>query len=456
MSLNPVIFREYDIRGIVYKDFDLDFAFNLGKALATKVINRFNKTPHLAVGYDARISSPELSEAVSNGIASVGGHVYSIGLVTTPMNYFTTFFYEKINGAIMITGSHNPPEYNGFKMSIGSNTIHGDEIQDLKKIISESNYAADSSGEIQTFNIFEDYLNRYKTEFTNLKKIPLVLDCGNGTAGCVVKKMYENAGLDPVILFEEPDGNFPNHHPDPTVEKNLKDLKKAVLDNKAAVGIGFDGDSDRIGLVDEKGNMVYGDELIALFGKHILSKNPGAKIIGDVKCSDRIYTYLEKAGGKPIMWKTGHSLIKNKIKDEKSPFGGELSGHIFFADRNYGYDDALYAGLRIVEIISETGKSVSELLSDLPKGFNTPEIRIDTSEEKKYSIVTAIKKEFNSNTDDYTINEIDGIRVSFKNGWALARASNTQPVLVLRFEADSMENLDKIRNQFESIVNPLL
>jgi len=222
------------------------------------------------------------------------------------------------------------------------------------------------------------------------------------------------------------------------------------------VGIGFDGDSDRIGVVDENGTMIYGDELIALFGKHILSKNPGATIVGDVKCSDRIYTYLKQAGGNPIMWKTGHSLIKNKIKDEKSPFGGELSGHIFFADRNYGFDDALYAGLRIVEIISETGKTISQLLSDLPKGFNTPEIRIDTTEEKKHSIVAAIKKEFQGNNNEYTINEIDGIRISFKNGWALARASNTQPVLVLRFEADNPENLQIIRDKFETIVNPLL
>ena len=340
-------------------------------------------------------------------------------------------------------------------MSIGSNTIHGDEIQDLHQIISNSSYAPELPGSTQELNIFDDYLNRYKTEFTNLKKIPVVVDCGNGTSGCIVKKMYQSVGLDPIILFEEPDGTFPNHHPDPTVEENLTDLKKAVLDNKAMVGIGFDGDSDRIGVVDENGKMVYGDELIALFGKHILSKNPGAKIIGDVKCSDRIYTYLKNSGGDPIMWKTGHSLIKNKIKDEKSPFGGELSGHIFFADRNYGYDDALYAGLRIIEILSETGKTVSELLSDLPKGFNTPEIRIDTTEEKKHSIVATIKKQFNTNNDEYTINEIDGIRVSFKNGWALARASNTQPVLVLRFEADSPENLKIIQDKFESIVKPV-
>ena len=457
MSINPVIFREYDIRGVVNKDFDIDFAYKLGKALATMVQRKFSTTPQMAVGYDARLSSPEISQAITKGICSVGGHVHLIGLVTTPMNYFTTFFYDNINGAVMITGSHNPPEYNGFKMSVGSNTIHGDDIQELKRIINESDYIDDiSTGKSSKLDIFPDYLKRYKEEFSSLKKIPIVLDCGNGTAGCIVKKMYQGVGLDPIILFEEPDGKFPNHHPDPTVEKNLTDLKKSVIDNNALVGIGFDGDSDRIGVVDDKGNMIYGDELLALFGQHILKKSPGEKIIGDVKCSDRIYDFIDKCGGKPIMWKTGHSLIKDKIKSENSPFGGELSGHIFFADRNYGYDDALYAGLRLVEILSETNKTISELLADLPKGFNTPEIRIDTTEEKKHSIVKAIKDNFDVDTDEYTVNTIDGIRVSFKNGWALARASNTQPVLVLRFEANSEENLLLIRNKFESIVNPLL
>ncbi len=456
MINNPVIFREYDIRGVVGTDFDADFAFHLGKALATQVHKKFNAKPSMAVGFDARHSSPELAQAMCEGIMSVGGDVYKLGLVTTPMNYFSTFFYDHINGAVMITGSHNPPEYNGFKMSVGKNTIHGDEIQELKNIISNSSYLNLEKGSEHDLDIFPEYINKYREEFKNLTKVPVIVDCGNGTAGCVVKDLYEAVGLEPTILFEEPDGSFPNHHPDPTVEKNLKDLKAKVIETGALVGIGFDGDSDRIGVVDEKGQMIYGDELMALISKHILSKTPGEKIIGDVKCSDRIYNYIEKNGGQPIMWKTGHSLIKDKIRNEKSPFGGELSGHIFFADRNYGYDDALYAGLRIIEIMSETGKTISELLSDLPKGYNTPEIRIDTTEEKKHSIVKAIKDKYSSNTDEYKINNIDGVRVSFENGWALARASNTQPVLVLRFEANSQENLKDIQGKFESIVNPLL
>ncbi len=456
MILNNVIFREYDIRGIVDKDYDSDFAFHLGKAFATKVKNKFSTAPHVAIGYDARHSSPELADALTRGIQALGGHVYHIGLVTSPMNYFTTFFYDQINSAIMVTGSHNPPEYNGFKMSIGNSTIHGKDIIDLKNIITAQSYTNEDEGSVQELNIFDDYVNRYKEEFKNLKDTPIVLDCGNGAAGCVAKRLYEAVGLNPVILFEKPDGDFPNHHPDPTVEENLVDLKKAVLENNAAIGIGFDGDADRIGVVDDKGNMIYGDDLIAIIGAHVAQKTENKKIIGDVKCSDRMYNYLNENGAEAIMWKTGHSLIKEKIKSEKSPFGGEMSGHIFFADRNYGYDDALYAGLRVIEILNETGLSLSDIIAKIPKGYNTPELRIDTTEEKKHSIVAAIKEKFRENTDEYHVNLIDGIRLSFKNGWALARASNTQPVLVLRFEADSEENLAHIRKQVEDIVNPML
>ncbi|HXE42968.1 MAG TPA: phosphomannomutase/phosphoglucomutase, partial [Candidatus Baltobacteraceae bacterium] len=284
----------------------------------------------------------------------------------------------------------------------------------------------------------------------------VVLDCGNGAAGCVARDLFESVGLKPTILFEKPDGTFPNHHPDPTVEKNLRDLSRAVKESRAMVGIGFDGDADRIGLVDEHGKQVLGDELIALCGRFVLEKLPGSKIIGDVKCSDRIYDYIKKYGGDAIMWKTGHSLIKEKVKSEHAPFGGELSGHVFFADRNYGYDDAIYAALRVVEIISQTGKTVRQLLSDLPSTYNTPEIRIDTTEEKKVSIVEAIRRAYSKNTDEYKVNLIDGIRISFADGWALARPSNTQPVLVLRFESLTEKGLQRIRNQIESIVTPLL
>jgi phosphomannomutase/phosphomannomutase/phosphoglucomutase len=371
------------------------------------------------------------------------------------MTYFSTFHLPEVNGAIMETGSHNPPEYNGFKISVGNSTIFGHEIQNLKKIIEDKAYI-EGTGDESQIDISPEYVARYKSEFGDLSGVKVVLDCGNGTAGCVARRMYEAVGLKPTILFEEPDGDFPNHHPDPTVEKNLVDLKAKVIEEGAQLGIGFDGDSDRIGVVDNEGKTIFGDELIALYSKQILRESPGQKIIGDVKCSDRMYDYIDKYGGVPIMWKTGHSLVKQKVKQENAPFGGELSGHIFFADRNYGYDDALYAGLRVIEILSKTGQTIAELLTDLPKAYNTPEIRIDTTEEKKYSIVKKLVEVYKDNSSDVSVNLIDGIRLSFKDGWALARASNTQPVLVMRFEASSPEGLDRIRKEVEGIVNPLL
>lgn len=456
MKLNPVVFREYDIRGVVGKDFDFEFAENLGRAFVTLIGDTLGiKNPLVTLGFDARESSPTIIKSLARGITESGGSVLHLGLVTSPISYFSTFTVPDVCGGIMVTGSHNPPEYNGFKISIGKSTIFGEEIQKLKSIMSEKRFLK-GSGTQKEIDIFSPYLKRYKEEFGEIRPIPVVLDCGNGAAGCIARRLYESVGLKPKILFEEPDGRFPNHHPDPTVAENLVDLIAEVKRSKAKVGIGFDGDADRIGVVDESGEIILGDELMALISRFILAKKPGEKIIGDVKCSDRVFEYIHKYGGKPIMWKTGHSLVKEKIKIEKAPFGGELSGHIFFADRNYGYDDALYAGLRVVEILSQTGKTIRQLLSDLPPSFNTPEIRIDTTEEKKHAIVQKLKEVFQSAGSDVKVNLIDGIRVSFSDGWALARASNTQPVLVLRFEANSERGLKIIRDRFESIVNPML
>lgn len=456
MKIKPVIFREYDIRGVVGEDFDDSFAEMLGRAYVTFMVNeRGVNNPTVTLGHDARISSPSLVQALTRGISSSGGNVIILGLVTSPISYFSTFTLKDVAGAIMVTGSHNPPEYNGFKVSVGKTTIFGDDIQKLRLIMEKGAFVT-GNGSVTKHDIFPAYVERYKTEFGKMAPIPVVLDCGNGAGGCIARKLYEAAGLKPTILFEEPDGRFPNHHPDPTVEKNLVDLKRAVKETGARVGIGFDGDADRIGVVDDQGRMIFGDELIALCGRFVLEERPGEKIIGDVKCSDRLFSYISKYGGQPIMWKTGHSLVKEKIKVEKAPFGGELSGHIFFADRNYGYDDALYAGLRVVEILSKSGKTISELLADLPPSYNTPEIRIDTTEEKKHAIVEKLKSTFGKATPEYRANLIDGIRVSFPNGWALARASNTQPVLVLRFEASSQSELNRIRGMFEEIVLPML
>jgi phosphomannomutase/phosphomannomutase/phosphoglucomutase len=384
-----------------------------------------------------------------------GADVIHLGMVTTPISYFSTFSMPSVDGAIMVTGSHNPPDYNGFKISVGKQTIFGDDIQELGRLIQKNQFPV-GQGKESSFDIFPSYLDRYKKEFGTIKNIPVVLDCGNGAAGVAARRLFETVGLTPTILFEKPDGTFPNHHPDPTVEKNLVDLKKAVLDQKAVVGIGFDGDCDRIGLVDHTGRMVYGDELMVIVSRSILAEQKGAKIIGDVKCSDRLFQDIQKHGGQPIMWKTGHSLVKEKIKVEKAPFGGEMSGHIFFADRNYGYDDALYAALRVVEIMAKTGKTIPQLLEGLPNAYNTPELRVDTTEEKKVLIVEKLKEVFSKSTVDYNVDLTDGLRVSFKDGWALARSSNTQPVLVLRYEASTPEGMQRIQNSFEKVVNQYL
>ncbi len=456
MKMNPVIFREYDIRGVYNSDFDRGFALELGKAFVSYVRGKTGiKNPRLTLGHDARLSSPEVTASLAEGFKTSGAHVIHLGLVTSPISYFSTFTVENVQGGIMVTGSHNPPDYNGFKISFGRSTIFGDEIKQLEKIILAGDFVSGPGSE-EKIDILTPYVERYKKEFGVMAPTPIVLDCGNGAAGCVARRLYEAVGLKPKILFEQPDGNFPNHHPDPTVESNLVALKEEVLSSKAAVGIGFDGDADRIGLIAGDGRFVLGDEMMALIAQDILQEHKGAKIIGDVKCSDRMFDFVKQNGGKPIMWKTGHSLIKEKVKLEKAPFGGELSGHIFFADRNYGYDDALYAGLRVVEILAKNKKTIGELLEKLPPSYCTPEIRIDTTEEKKHAIVAKLKDRFARPSSEYAVNLIDGIRVSFADGWALARASNTQPVLVLRFESTSEEGLERIRNSFESVVKPML
>lgn len=456
----PVIFREYDIRGVVGKQFDMQFALELGQAYSSMLIKKVgNKNPLVAVGYDARLSSPEIKTAIIKGMVMSGLRVLDIGLVTSPISYFATFTVPDVAGAMMITGSHNPPEFNGFKVSVGKRTIFGEEIQALRKVLESKDFVS-GTGSVEPFDIFPSYLKRYKEEFGQIKNVKVVLDCGNGAAGCIVKKLFEAVGLTPTILFEKPDGRFPNHHPDPTVEENLVDLRKAVLAEGADLGIGFDGDGDRIGVIDHTGQMIYGDELMVLISRAILKDKPGSQIIGDVKCSDRLFADIKKNGGVPVMWKTGHSLIKEKIKETKSPFGGEMSGHIFFNDRNYGYDDAMYAGLRVCEIVAKAGKRIPDLLKDVPPAFNTPELRVDTTEEKKVLIVEKLKEAFGKADPSYKVNLTDGVRVSFEgnglSGWALARASNTQPVLVLRFESNTEAGLKQIRERFEGVVNKYL
>ena len=451
---SPIIFREYDIRGVYNEQFDLDFAYNLGRAFATYVFSKTQKKQmRLSIGYDARQSSVAIVEKLSQGMKEGGADVAILGLVTTPVCYYSTFELD-LDGAIMVTGSHNPPEYNGFKVSLGKTTIFGEEIQNLRKILESGNFIT-GPGQVKNHDIFPAYLARYKKEFGNITHVKVILDCGNGAAGSIVRRLFDVAGLQPEILFEEPDGTFPNHHPDPTVEENLVQLAKRVVETGAVCGIGFDGDADRIGVVDHTGKMIYGDELMTIFARDVLAGKKDAKIVGDVKCSDRMYHDITKNGGIPVMWKTGHSLIKEKVKSDKAPFGGEMSGHIFFADRNYGYDDAPYAGLRLCEILAKTKKTIPQLLEGLPPAFNTPEIRIDTTEEKKVLIVEKVKEKFSSGKEG-KVNLIDGIRISFEDGWALARASNTQPVLVVRFESTTEAGLKRIENSVMEVVNKYL
>ena len=454
---DPVIFREYDIRGVYGQQFDEHFAELLGRGYAQYFIEKHGKKEmKITIGHDARVSCSAIKRALTKGLIESGVHVVQLGMVTSPLSYFSTFEMTGVDGSIMITGSHNPPDYNGFKVSVGRQTIFGEAIQDLRKII-ERGVFHQGHGRETDHDIFPTYIHRYQKEFGQLKPVKVVLDCGNGAAGIIVRRLFNAVGLDPVILFEEPDGRFPNHHPDPTVEKNLTHLVAAVKKHDAVVGIGFDGDADRIGIVDHTGRMIYGDELMVLISRSVLATKPGQKIIGDVKCSDRLYDDIRKHGGEPVMWKTGHSLIKEKIKVDKAPFGGEMSGHIFFADRNYGYDDAPYAGLRVCEILGKTGKNIPELLEGLPSAFNTPELRIDTTEDKKVLIVEKLKEEFAVRPGaEYSVNLLDGVRISFPDGWALARASNTQPVLVLRFESSTKAGLDRIQERIEKIVHQYL
>ncbi|UOF00386.1 phosphomannomutase/phosphoglucomutase [Bdellovibrio reynosensis] len=453
----PVIFREYDIRGVYNGQFDDHFAYLLGRAYVVYLKeNKGLTNPTISLGHDARESCPAIIKNLAKGMMESGAKVIHLGLVTTPVCYFSTFELKGVDGAIQVTGSHNPPEYNGFKISVGKGTIFGAEIQKLRQIIDRGEFI-NGQGSEEHFDIKPMYYERYKKEFGQIKDIKVVLDCGNGAGGSVVRGLFEAVGLKPTIMFEKPDGTFPNHHPDPTVEENLEDLKTQVLKEAAVCGIGFDGDADRIGVVDHTGKMVYGDELMVIIARDILSKQKGGKIIGDVKCSDRLYQDVEKHGGQPIMWKTGHSLVKEKIKVEKAPFGGEMSGHVFFADRNYGYDDAPYAALRLVEILAKTGKTIPQLLEGLPPAFNTPEIRIDTTEEKKVLIVEKMIEAFPNKPDaDYKVDFTDGIRLSFADGWALCRSSNTQPVVVVRYESSSQAGLDKIRSRVEAVVNKYL
>ena len=434
------VFREYDIRGIV--DEDLTPARVKRLALAVAYTFRREGIDEAVVGMDNRKSSPVFFKAIAEGLRSGGVDVVDIGVVPTPVFYFAVKKWQ-IKGGIMITASHNPPEFNGFKVYRGESTIYGADIKELYKL-SKGELPSDGKGELKERDIKGEYINYLLDNISIERNVKFAVDGGNGTSGIVVRELFKGFNLQPTELYIEPDGNFPNHHPDPTVLENLKDLIDTVKSEGLELGIGFDGDSDRIGVVDNNGRVVWGDRLLALFSRDVLASNPGGKIIFEVKCSRTLIEDIEKHGGVPIMWKTGHSLIKKKMKEEGALIAGEMSGHIFFADRYFGFDDAIYAACRLLEIVSRSDKSLSELLSDLPELENTPEIRLECSDEKKFEVVEKVKGHF---SERYDVIDVDGARINFENGWGLVRASNTQPVLVLRFEADSLEALEEIKKR---------
>lgn len=456
MNLNLDIFREYDIRGVYKKDFDENFAETLGYHY-TKYLERTlnKKSITLSVGYDARLSSPSLTKALCDGINRANGNVMMLDMITSPISYFSCFHIDNLDGAIMVTGSHNPPDHNGFKISKGKTTIHGGVIQELKLLILNSDIdltKEEKTGSFQTYDILTPYVEKYTQEFKGkFKNLKVSYDCGNGAAGVIVPRMFKSLGLNGEVLFEKPDGTFPNHHPDPSIESNLVDLKESVLKNKCHLGIGFDGDADRIGVVDDRGRHIYVDQFMILFAQNVLKSYPKAPIIGDVKCSQTYYDKIAEYNGTPVMWKTGHSLIKEKVKTEKSPFGGELSGHVFFNDRNYGYDDALYASFRLLECLEQEKITLSEFIDSLPITFTSPELRVEVPEASKFKIVEDLMLKTKSSMKLGThnvldLNVIDGFRAKVDGGWALVRASNTQPAITIRFEAATETLLHQLKD----------
>jgi phosphomannomutase/phosphoglucomutase len=443
--MNPEMFREYDIRGIAEIDMTEEDVLLIGKGVGSFLKAR--GCSKLNVGQDCRLSSKRYSEKVIEGLRSTGCDVIDIGICSTPVFYFS-IQHLAAEGGVMVTASHNPKEYNGFKLCIGLDSIHGEDIRKILGIIDSQSFIR-GKGSLSSADIVKPYRKFIENNITLAGSLKVGVDSGNGTAGVVAVPIFKELGCEVHDIYSDMDGTFPNHEADPTVGKNMQDLIAMVKDKKLDVGIGFDGDGDRIGVIDEKGNMVYGDKLMIIFAREILSRKPGATFISEVKCSKTMYDDIEKHGGRAIMWRTGHSLIKKKMKEEKAELAGEMSGHIFFADRYFGYDDATYAACRLFEILANTRQKISDLLSDVPKTYSTPEIRVKCPDDRKFGVVAEVTKYFRK---IYNVIDIDGVRVLFEDGWGLVRASNTQPALVLRFEALSEARLSEIKTIVESVL----
>lgn len=443
--LKPTIFREYDIRGIADQELTDAGVEELGRALGTYL--QKNAGRRVSVGRDTRLSSPRLREALVRGLVAAGCEVSDIGVVPTPLLYYSVRRLGT-DGGVMITGSHNPAEYNGFKVMMGAGTIYGRQIQEVLEILTRGDFAA-GTGSVAEVDVVTPYVDEIASQFDFPRRVKVVVDAGNGVGGPVMHRLLQKLNVEATELYFDMDGRFPNHHPDPTVEENLVPLKRAVAEQGAELGIAFDGDADRIGAVDEAGHVVWGDYLLLIYAREILTRKPGATFIGEVKCSQVMYDELRKLGGNAVMYKTGHSLIKAKMKQEHAELAGEMSGHMFFADRYYGFDDALYAACRLLEIVSRSGQPLSAQTAGLPRMVATPELRVDCPDEQKFDVVRRVASHFRGLRE---VIDVDGVRVLFPRGWGLVRASNTQPVLVLRFEAETEELRDEYRREVEAVV----
>lgn len=443
MTPSSAIFRAYDIRGVVTDTLTPDVVREVGRAFGSEALARGQKT--VAIGRDGRLSGPALAKALTEGLRSTGVDVIDIGMVPTPVLYFATYHLDTGTG-IMITGSHNPPEYNGLKMMIGGDALFGDGIQGLRERL-ENGQLDSGSGSYEQKDILEDYLARIVGDIKLERALKIAYDCGNGVAGAAAPLLFERLGCETTGLFTEVDGNFPNHHPDPAKPKNLKDLITTINSDDYAVGLAFDGDGDRVGVIDNTGELIWPDRQLVLFAQDVLERNPGARIIYDVKCSKVLPDAIRAAGGEPEMYKTGHSFIKKRLKETGAALGGEMSGHIFFKERWYGFDDALYAAARLLEILSKTDKSASEIFGAIPNSINTPELNVSFDEDgTQHAYVEAFTKQ--AKFDGATLTTIDGVRADYTDGFGLLRASNTTPSLVIRFEADDHDALARIQEEF--------
>ncbi len=449
---NPHVFREYDIRGVADRDMPDELAHALGRALGTTWSRR--GAGRVAIGRDCRLSGERLHAALLTGVVECGLEVLDIGMGPTPLLYFTVF-HRDLDGGVHVTGSHNPPAENGFKMMAGKATLAGEEIAALRKMIEADDFDLREGGRVVAYDPSGAYVGFARGNIQLARRdLRVAIDAGSGAGGPLALAALRAVGLDPVALLVEPDGRFPVHHPDPSQAENVELLVRTVREHRLDLGIAYDGDADRIGVVDARGEVLYGDKLLTLFARDVLARRPGAPILGEVKCSQTMYDDIAKNGGRPILWKTGHSLIKRKMKEENALLAGEMSGHVFFADRFFGFDDAIYASLRLCEILAASRTPLHELLADLPETFSTPELRVDASDATKFEVVRLVRDHYRAKVPSEVedVVDIDGARVRFPGGWGLVRASNTQPVLVLRFEADTPERLAAIRGDVEATV----